>query len=162
MTAPDFHDHDAAHRGDPHLEAMLDASARAYRAERPGLADRTFNASLTEIPGFAPAVLAFPRLRRLAMPAMAAAVLVVCSVAVLIFASGRVGGGSVRTVRSAELAPSGGGESLLVALIDEDAALRSTEGGDGFDASAVVLTTGRSVDDLTVELEELLDAGGRK
>ena len=56
----------------------------------------------------------------------------------------------------------GGSEALLVALIDEDTALGSTDGGSAFDASAIVLTTGSSVNDVTVELDELLAAGGKR
>jgi hypothetical protein len=48
-----------------------------------------------------------------------------------------------------------------VALIDEDTALHAADGS-GLDAGAVVLMSGRSVDDVTVELEELLSAGGRR
>ena len=53
----------------------------------------------------------------------------------------------------------GGSEALLLALIDREAALGATDGGTGFDASAIALTSGRSVDDVTVELEELLATG---
>jgi len=56
----------------------------------------------------------------------------------------------------------GGSEALLVALIDEDTALGSTDGGSAFDASAIVLITGSSVNDVTVELDELLAAGGKR
>lgn len=160
MTVPDYHDHDSAGGGDPRLEAMLGLSARAYRAERAGLADRVHAASVRALPAARP--LGFVGFRRASSLAAAAAVLVACSVAVVLLSRGEAAPGGIRAVRSAELAPAGGAESLLVALIDEDAALRSTEGGAGFDASAVVLTSGRSVDDLTVELEELLEAGGRR
>jgi hypothetical protein len=67
----------------------------------------------------------------------------------------------VLSVRAPELAPIGGSEALLVALIDEDTALHAADGS-GLDAGAVVLMSGRSVDDVTVELEELLSAGGRR
>lgn len=159
MNASDHRDH-PAESGDPRLEAMLGRSALAYRSERAGLADRIHAASVRELP--APRPLHFPAFRRVSMAALAACVLVACSAALFVLAQGRAAGGGIRAVRSAELAPAGGAESLLVALIDEDAALRSTDGGAGFDASAVVLTSGRSVDDLTVELEDLLEAGGRQ
>ena len=160
MSVPHHHDQDPAGGADPRLEAMLGMSARAYRAERAGLADRVHAASVRALPAARP--LGFVGFRRAASFAAAAGVLVACSVAVVLLSQGRGAPAGIRTVRSAELAPAGGAESLLVALMDEDAALRSTEGGAGFDASAVVLTSGRSVDDLTVELEDLLEAGGRR
>ena len=59
--------------------------------------------------------------------------------------------------RSIDLAPMGGSEALLVALIDDDSAIHAAD-GDGIDAGALALTRGASADDVTIELEELLAA----
>lgn len=160
----DMHDH---LRGLPDEAALhdlarrLDASGRAFAAERAGLADRVFAAS-APIAVQPPATLAFPAARRWGLVA-AAAVAIVGSVAVYLVgqspSSDRAAAG-VLAVRAPELAPMGGSEALLVALIDEDTALHAADGS-GLDAGAVVLMSGRSVDDVTVELEELLAAGAR-
>ena len=159
----DTHDHlqglpdEAALR---QLAGRLDASGRAFAAERHGLADRVFAAS-APVAARAPAPLAFPSARRWALAA-AAAIAVVGSVAVYVVGQSRSAdraAAGVLAVRAPELAPIGGSEALLVAMIDEDAALHAADGS-GLDAGAVVLMSGRSVDDVTVELEELLAAGG--
>lgn len=159
----DTHDHlrglpDEASLRD--LADRLDASGRAFAAERQGLADRVFAAS-APMAARPPAPLAFPSLRRWGLAA-AAAVALFGSVAVSLIgrspAADRAAAG-VLAVRAPELAPIGGSEALLVALIDEDTALHAADGS-GLDAGAVVLMSGGSVDDVTVELEELLAAGG--
>lgn len=146
------------------IASRLELSAASYRQERPGLADRVFARSVSELHAEqVPAALWFAgeRVRRWAL---AAAAIVVLAGSVAIFV---VGGTPPRapalvSARAVELTPMGGSEALLIALIDEDTALSSTDGGSAFDASAIVLTTGSSVDDVTVELDELLAAGGKR
>lgn len=158
----DMHDHlhdvpdESALRG---IAARLDASGRDLATERDGLADRVFAASA---PIFAepPVPMAFPALRRWAFAA-AAAIALVGSVSVYLVGQARStdrAAAGMLAARAPELAPMGGSEALLVAMIDEDAALHAADGS-GLDAGAVVLMSGRSVDDVTVELEELLSAG---
>ena len=156
---PDDHLTDDALRA---LAARVDASGAEFARERAGLADRVFAASVADLRAAHPTPV-LHSFRRWAMSA--AAVLVVGATAAFLVINGR--GPSVAvpelvSVRAAEIAPAGGSEALLVALIDADAALKSTEGGSGFDASAIVLTSGHSVDDVTVELDELLAAGGKR
>jgi hypothetical protein len=115
---------------DPALRALGDRLAglgRAHAAERPGLADRVFAASRAELRGgavvgrvgFASAVV-----RRWSFAA-AAAVLLAASVAVYMRALPATKGpaGDIAAARSAVLGPASGSESLLVALIDQEAAL---------------------------------------
>ena len=145
------------------LASRLDASGRAYASERLGLAERVFAASAPVASASATSSLPFPSARRWGLAA-AAAVALVGSVAVYLVGRGSTvdrAAAGVLAVRAPELAPIGGSEALLVALIDEDAALHAADGS-GLDAGAVVLMSGRSVDDVTVELEELLSAGGRR
>jgi len=153
---PDDHLSDDALRA---LAARLDASGAAFARERAGLADRVFAASVADLRGAQP-TLVLHSFRRWAMSA--AAVLLVGATAAFLMINGRGPSAAPElvSVRAAEIAPVGGSEALLVALIDADAALKSTEGGSSFDASAIVLTSGHSVDDVTVELDELLAAGG--
>ena len=156
---PDDHLSDDALRA---LAARLDASGAAFARERAGLADRVFAASVADLRGAQPP-LVLHAFRRWAMSA--AAVVVVGATAAFLIINGRgpsVAAPELVSVRAAEIAPVGGSEALLVALIDADAALKSTEGGSSFDASAIVLTSGHSVDDVTVELDELLAAGGKR
>jgi len=156
---PDDHLSDDALRA---LAARLDASGAAFARERAGLADRVFAASVADLRGAQPP-LVLHAVRRWAMSA--AAVVVVGATAAFLMMNGRgpsVAAPELVSVRAAEIAPVGGSEALLVALIDADAALKSTEGGSSFDASAIVLTSGHSVDDVTVELDELLAAGGKR
>ena len=155
---PDDHLSDDALRA---LAARLDASGAAFAQERAGLADRVFAASVADLRGAQPK-LVLHSFRRWAMSA--AAVLLVGATAAFLMINGRGPSAAPElvSVRAAEIAPVGGSEALLVALIDADAALKSTEGGSSFDASAIVLTSGHSVDDVTVELDELLAAGGKR
>jgi hypothetical protein len=97
--------------------------------------------------------------RRLSFAA-AAVVLLAASVAVYVRALPHraAGRADIAVARAAELAPAGGSESLLVALIDQDAALE----GNGLDgASAIALAHRGSPDLVAVELDELLATGGR-
>lgn len=145
------------------LTSRLDAAGRALAGERAGLADRVFAASAPVVRASAVPSLRFPSVRRWGLAA-AAAVALVGSVAVYVVSQGATanrGAAGVLAVRAPELAPIGGSEALLVALIDEDTALHAADGS-GLDAGAVVLMSGGSVDDVTVELEELLAAGGRR
>jgi len=155
---PDDHLSDDALRA---LAARLDASGAAFAQERAGLADRVFSASVADLRDAQP-TLVLHSFRRWAMSA--AAVLLVGATAAFLMINGRGPSAAPElvSVRAAEIAPVGGSEALLVALIDADAALKSTEGGSSFDASAIVLTSGHSVDDVTVELDELLAAGGKR
>ncbi len=152
---------------DPALRALadrLDARGRAHAAERPGLADRVFAASRTELPridvvgrvGFASAAV-----RRWSF-AVAATVLLAASVAVYMRAlpAAKVPAGDIAAARSAVLAPASGSESLLVALIDQEAALDDDDGLDA--ASAIALAHRGSADLVAVELDELLATGGRR
>ena len=159
----DFHDLPA----DEDLRAIatrLELSAASYRQERPGLADRVFARSVLELqvaqvpPTF---WFAGERMRRWSL---AAAAMVVLAGSVAIFVTGGAPrrAPAVMSARAVELTPMGGSEALLVALIDEDTALGSTDGGSAFDASAIVLITGSSVNDVTIELDELLAAGGKR
>jgi hypothetical protein len=67
--------------------------------------------------------------------------------------------GDIAAARSAVLGPASGSESLLVALIDQEAALDD----DGMDAaSAIALAHRGSADLVAVELDELLATGGRR
>ena len=158
--------------GDDHLHGLpdeaelrdiarrLDRSAGRFAAERPGLSARVFAASAPVLHA-APQPIGFVgRARRWGLAA-AAAVALTGSLAVLFLADATPSQPSgLRAARMpAEIAPMGGSEALLLALIDRDAALGATDGGSGFDASAIALTSGRSVDDVTVELEDLLAAG---
>jgi len=146
------------------IAARLELSAASYAAERPGLADRVFARSVTELQTEQlPATLAFvgARTRHWALAA-AAIVMLAGSVAIFVFGGTPPRAPSIMTVRAVELTPMGGSEALLVAFIDSDTALGATDGGSAFDASAIGLTTGRSVDDVTVELDELLAAGGKR
>ena len=146
------------------IAARLDLSAASYAAERPGLADRVFARSVTELQSNQlPATLAFvgARTRRWALAA-AAIVMLAGSVAIFVFGGTPPRAPNIMTARAVELTPMGGSEALLVAFIDSDTALGATDGGSAFDASAIGLTTGRSVDDVTVELDELLAAGGKR
>ncbi len=146
------------------IAARLELSAASYAAERPGLADRVFARSVTELHAEQlPATLALvgARTRRWALAA-AAMVMLAGSVAIFIFGGTPPRAPNIITVRAVELTPMGGSEALLVAFIDSDTALGATDGGSAFDASAIGLTTGRSVDDVTVELDELLAAGGKR
>jgi hypothetical protein len=151
---------------DPALRALgerLAGLGRAHAAERPGLADRVFAASRAELRGgavvgrvgFASAVV-----RRWSFAA-AAAVLLAASVAVYMRALPATKGpaGDIAAARSAVLGPASGSESLLVALIDQEAALDD----DGMDAaSAIALAHRGSADLVAVELDELLATGGRR
>ena len=146
------------------ITTRLELSAASYAAERPGLADRVFARSVTELQSNQlPATLAFvgARTRRWALAA-AAIVMLAGSVAIFVFGGTPPRAPSIMIVRAVELTPMGGSEALLVAFIDSDTALGATDGGSAFDASAIGLTTGRSVDDVTVELDELLAAGGKR
>jgi len=164
----DQHDHlhglpdEAALRA---LASRLDASGRAFAAERSGLADRVLAASapVASASAVTSSSLPFPSSRRWGLAA-AAAVALVGSVAVYLVGQRSTvdrSAAGVLAVRAPELAPIGGSEALLIALIDEDTALHAADGS-GLDAGAVVLMSGGSVDDVTVELEELLAAGGRR
>jgi len=171
----DSHDrHDLSDRHDRHglpaddalnaIATRLDLSAASYAAERPGLADRVFARSVTELHSEQlPATLAFvgARTRRWALAA-AAIVMLAGSVAIFVFGGTPPRAPNIMTARAVELTPMSGSEALLVAFIDSDTALGATDGGSAFDASAIGLTTGRSVDDVTVELDELLAAGGQR
>jgi hypothetical protein len=149
---------------DPALTALadrLDALGRVHAAERPGLADRVFAASS---PSLAPAAVVgrvgFAATVRRRSFAAAAVVLLAASVAVYVRALPHraAGRADIAVARAAELAPAGGSESLLVALIDQDAALE----GNGLDgASAIALAHRGSPDLVAVELDELLATGGR-
>jgi hypothetical protein len=93
--------------------------------------------------------------------AAAAAVLLAASVAVYMRAlpATKVPAGDIAAARSAVLGPASGSESLLVALIDQEAALDD----DGMDAaSAIALAHRGSADLVAVELDELLATGGRR
>jgi hypothetical protein len=93
--------------------------------------------------------------------AAAAAVLLAASVAVYMRALPATKGpaGDIAAARSAVLGPASGSESLLVALIDQEAALDD----DGMDAaSAIALAHRGSADLVAVELDELLATGGRR
>lgn len=156
--------HDDRLRDDPAFRAIeerLGESAARYASERPGLADRVFAASAPRLAP--PAPIAMPVTRRWALAA-AAMVALSASVAVLLVGQGpgvaRQATGIV-AARSIDLAPMGGSEALLVALIDDDSALHAAD-GDGLHAGAVPLTSGASADDVTIELEELLAAGSRR
>jgi hypothetical protein len=163
-----MNDHNDRHHDGPHddpafraIEERLGESAARYASERPGLADRIFAASAPRLAP--PAPLAMPSARRWALAA-AAAVAACASVAVLLVGQGS--GGSrqapgIVAARSIDLAPMGGSEALLVALIDDDSAIHAAD-GDGIDAGALALTRGASADDVTIELEELLAAGSRR
>lgn len=145
------------------LASRLDAADRALAGERADLADRVFAASAPVVRASAASDLRFPSVRRWGLAA-AAAVALVGSVSVYLVGQGATANrnaAGVLAVRAPELAPIGGSEALLVALIDEDTALHAADGS-GLDAGAVVLMSGGSVDDVTVELEELLAAGGRR
>jgi len=171
----DRHDqHDQHDPHDPHglpadealnaIATRLELSAASYAAERPGLADRVFARSVTELQTEQlPATLAFvsARTRRWALAA-AAIVMLAGSVAIFVFGGTPPRAPNIMMARTVELTPMGGSEALLVAFIDSDTALGATDGGSAFDASAIGLTTGRSVDDVTVELDELLAAGGQR
>ena len=146
------------------IATRLDLSAASYAAERPGLADRVFARSVTELHSEQlPATLVFvgARTRRWALAA-AAIVMLAGSVAIFVFGGTPPRAPNIMTARTVELNPMGGSEALLVAFIDSDTALGATDGGSAFDASAIGLTTGRSVDDVTVEIYELLAAGGKR
>lgn len=141
------------------IEERLGDSAARYASERPGLADRVFAASAPRLA--APMPIAYPSARRWGLAA-AAAVALAASVAVLVVGRAPMrGAAGITTVRSIDIAPMGGSEALLVALIDDDTALHAADGA-GLDAGAVPLTGGASADDVTIELEELLAAGGRR
>lgn len=151
---------------DPALRALadrLDARGRAHAAERPGLADRVFAASRSELPGGSVAGrvgFASAAVRRWSF-AVAATVLLAASVAVYMRAlpAAKVPAGDIAAARSAVLGPASGSESLLVALIDQEAALDD----DGLDAaSAIALAHRGSADLVAVELDELLATGGRR
>ena len=142
------------------LAARLEASAARYASERPGLADRVFAASAPAL-GAAPASIPLPWVRRWGLAA-AAAVALVASVTVVLVSQPRADrAAGIVGVRATELSPMGGSEALLVAMMDEEAALHAADGG-GIDAGAVVLMHGGSADDVTIELEELLAAGTRR
>jgi hypothetical protein len=147
------------------IAARLDASGASFARERAGLADRVFAASAPSLRAAQPS-LAFP-FRRWAVAA-AAAVALFASVSFLVLGSRgpqHDRGSDVVAVRAApEIAPMGRSEALLIALIDDDMALKATDGGAALDESAIALTHAhhRSVDDVKVELEELRSAGGRR
>lgn len=161
MSGDDHHLHglpdEAELRG---LSRRLDRSADLFAGERPGLADRVFAASSPML-GSAPQPVGFVgHARRWGLAAAAAVALAATATVVLVSRPAAPAAADLRAVRApAEIAPMGGSEALLLALIDREAALGATDGGTGFDASAIALTSGRSVDDVTVELEELLAAG---
>lgn len=146
------------------IATRLELSATFYAAERPGLADRVFARSVTELQSNQlSATVAFVggQTRRWALAA-AAIVMLAGSVAIFVFGGTPPRAPNMMTARAVELPPMSGSEALLVAFIDSDTALGATDGGSAFDASAIGLTTGRSVDDVTVELDELLAAGGKR
>ncbi len=146
------------------IATRLELSAASYGQERPGLADRVFARSVTELRAEQlPATFQFvgERTRRWALAA-AAIVVLAGSVAIFVFGGTPRRAPNIMTARAVELTPMGGSEALLVAFIDGDTALGSSDGGSAFDASAIGLTTGRSVNDVTVELDELLAAGGKR
>jgi hypothetical protein len=166
MSDP-HHDHPRAHAGDhlgdPALRALarrLDAAGRSYDDERPGLAGRVHAASVRHLAGTHAAPIA--AIGRWRFAAAAAVLVALAATAVLRFGGAPQGAkdiASVRLARAAELDPAGGSESLLVALIDQDAALD----GDTLDgASAIALTHRGSPDLVEIELEELLATGGRR
>jgi hypothetical protein len=165
MTVPHDPHPDSAHGhlDDAALRALaerLDAAGEAYDAERPGLADRVHAASVVHLAGARTAPIA--SIGRW-WHAAAAAVLVALAVTAVVRFGGAPAGpkdiSSARLSRAAQLDPAGGSESLLVALIDQDAALDG-ESIDG--ASAIAVTHRGSPDLVEVELEELLSAGGRR
>lgn len=142
------------------IARRLDRSAERFAAERPGLSARVFAASVPSL-NAAPQPVGFVGgLRRWGLAAAAAVALSGSLAVVFLSRSAPSPALDLRAARTpAEIAPMGGSEALLLALIDRDAALGATDGGSGFDASAIALTSGRSVDDVTVELEDLLAAG---
>lgn len=142
------------------LARRLDRSADLFAHERPGLSGRVFAASAPML-GAAPQPIGFVgHARRWGLAAAAAVALAAGATIVLVNRTPAPAPADMRAARTpAEIAPMGGSEALLLALIDREAALGATDGGTGFDASAIALTSGRSVDDVTVELEELLAAG---
>ena len=151
---------------DPALKALadrLDALGRVHSAERPGLSDRVFAASRPELPDGAVAGrvgLGASVVRRWSLAAAAAVLLAASLVVTMRVVPVRQGpAGDIAVARAAVLGPAGGSESLLVALIDQEAAL----GGDGLDAaSAIALAHRGSPDLVAVELDELLATGGRR
>ncbi|MFM8697376.1 MAG: hypothetical protein ACKORL_08105 [Phycisphaerales bacterium] len=158
-----FHEHVGEHLDDPALRALaerLDAAGRSYDHERPGLADRVHAASVRHLAGARTAPVAV--IGRWWYAAAAAVMLALSVTAVVRFGAGPGAAkdiASVGMVRTAQLDPAGGSESLLVALIDQDAALDG-ESLDG--ASAIALTHRGSPDLVEIELEELLATGGRR
>lgn len=157
---------------DPALRALsdrLNALGRTHADGRPGLADRVFAASRAELPGGAVAGrvgFASAAVRRWSFAA-AAALLLAASVAVYMRAlpAAKVPAGDIATARAAVLGPASGSESLLVALIDQEAALgqEAALDDDGLDAaSAIALAHRGSADLVAVELDELLATGGRR
>jgi len=160
MSGDDHHLHGMPDEAElRNISRRLDWSADLFGHERPGLAGRVFAASAPMLA--APQPVGFVGgVRRWGLAAAAAVALVASVSVVLLSRPPSPAGVDLRAARApAEIAPMGGSEALLVALIDREAALRATDGGSGFDASAIALTRGRSVDDVTVELEELLAAG---
>jgi len=157
---------------DPALEALvqrLDDHARAFAAERPGMADRIFVASRGELGASGPVAVigsapSSGAWRSASWRAVAAVVALAVSVPLVWRALTPTAVPSdVSTVRAgarmAELAPASHSEWLLVALVDDEAALHgaSAWGNAGIrDADAIALTRGSSADLVTIELEELL------
>ena len=130
--------HDSHDQHEPHglpadaalnaIATRLELSAASYAAERPGLADRVFARSVTELQSNQlPATLAFvgARTRRWALAA-AAIVMLAGSVAIFVFGGTPPRAPNMMTARAVELTPMSGSEALLVAFIDSDSALGAT------------------------------------
>lgn len=157
------------------LASDLDRSGRMYEDERAGLSDRVYANSVLELRAahatrHTAGSIGHSRWSIGLRQWSAVAAVLVFGASVAVYVVGNVfppvsgnlikaRAGNSLSARATELAPMSGSEALLVALIDEDAALKSTDGGNGFDASAIMFSNGRSVDEVTVELEELLATG---
>jgi hypothetical protein len=154
---------------DPEFNSLVErlgAHAGAYASERPGMADRVFIASRAELGASAPVAVigSTASLRWSSWRAVAAVVALAVSAPLVWRAmTPAVTPSDVSTVRLgariAELAPASRSEWLLVALVDDEAALHGASawgGGSMRDADAIALTRGSSADLVTIELEDLL------